>query len=658
MDEKLVIQIDLDESNIGKSLKNIEGKAKKSGSTIGKNISSGIGTALKVGAIGFTAVLAGTAALTLASRRFIDAAKVQEDAVNSLNIALASSGQLSEQTSQDFQDFASSLQQTTRFGDEVILQNAALIQSLGKLDQEGLKQATIAATDLSAALGIDLRSAATLVGKAAAGEVSSFSRYGVSIKKAGTNAETFKRTIDALNKSFGGAAAGQIINYAGASEQLGNTIGDVAEELGFAFTKSAEFIAITKVFNQVFQNLGEVIKRNRDVLQEYVATGVELLRRSIVFSVNAFNLAVAAVKEFGSAILPTAETTRFFSGEIEGLGNTANIALGGLVNIGKIVSNSLLTAFESIKSGLFVLIGGVNEALKIVGVDLGISDVIDNELVKTSESINNRISEIGDVGSRLFSTEKLAEDGALFTEQVGALFENIKTAGTGDDGKSFLAEIFEPFSADNFNKIVSNVKALSGGVLKNTKDLGGGITKFSKQASFDLKNRLGGGIAAGVQNLTNSLISGGDVFGNFAKFVLGTIGDLATQLGTFFIIQGIALEALKGLSGAQAIVAGAGLVALGSILKNLGAGGGSALSGSSDSGGIVSSSGNTFTPTDTATGAEEGEEEAERQDPDTNINVVVNGNILDRQETGLALAEIIRDTIDDQGVVINGESFA
>src|SRR5690606_38025001 len=95
----------------------------------------------------------------------VKAAQVQQDSINALNTALKATGQFTEGTSKEFQAFASELQNSSKFGDEVILQNAALIQSLGGLEKEGLKGATQAAIDMAAALGIDLKAAATLVGK-------------------------------------------------------------------------------------------------------------------------------------------------------------------------------------------------------------------------------------------------------------------------------------------------------------------------------------------------------------------------------------------------------------------------------------------------------------------------------------------------------------
>ena len=64
----------------------------------------------------------------------VRAAQVQEDAVQDLNIALKSVGIFSQDASRDLQEFASQLQQNSRIGDEAILTNIGLLQSLARLD--------------------------------------------------------------------------------------------------------------------------------------------------------------------------------------------------------------------------------------------------------------------------------------------------------------------------------------------------------------------------------------------------------------------------------------------------------------------------------------------------------------------------------------------
>jgi len=187
----VIITLDLDGKSVNKKLNKFEKDSKKSGNKAGKQFSVAFATQSKKSLIGLKtlAVTVGaTIAAAFSGKAIIAAASQQQDAINDLNSALRITGKFTEQASQDFQEYASSLQEVSKFGDEVILTNAALIQSLGNLEQDALKGATQAALDMAAALGIDLTAAAALVGKAAAGEVGSFSRYGVSIKKGANNA--------------------------------------------------------------------------------------------------------------------------------------------------------------------------------------------------------------------------------------------------------------------------------------------------------------------------------------------------------------------------------------------------------------------------------------------------------------------------------------
>ena len=260
---------------LGASVNTFEKNTTKSLSVVGAAFASftgnlaaaGVGAAFRLAAKGvseFAGILKQGVAL----------AQVQEDAVNKLNTALKLSGQFSTAASKELQEYASALQQTTKFGDEAIIETAALIQSLGQLDKEGLKKATAATLDLSAALGIDLNAAALLVGKAAAGEVSSFSRYGLIIKKGADNAETFATALDAINKKFGGAAAEQVKTFSGAVAQLSNTYGDTLETLGELVTKNQFFTEAIKIVNGFLLELQGTIKGNEDQFRSLLRNGL------------------------------------------------------------------------------------------------------------------------------------------------------------------------------------------------------------------------------------------------------------------------------------------------------------------------------------------------------------------------------------------------
>lgn len=219
----------------------------------------------------------------------VAAAQVQEDAINRLNTALAVSGQYSREASQDIQAYASSLQQATKYGDEAILETSALIQSLGGLEKEGLKRATGATLDMAAALGIDLKAAATLVGKAAVGEISSFTRYGVVIKSGANAAETFENALTALSSKFGGTAAQQVKTFSGSLQQTKNTFGDLTETIGFTITQNQAVIAVIGEMNKIFGDTNGALGEQSQAYKELVANGVIVFAEALASTIAVFD---------------------------------------------------------------------------------------------------------------------------------------------------------------------------------------------------------------------------------------------------------------------------------------------------------------------------------------------------------------------------------
>jgi hypothetical protein len=173
------------------------------------------------------------------------------------------------------------------------------------------------------------------------------------------------------------------------------------------------------------------------------------------------------------------------------------------------------------------------------------------------------------------------------------------------------------------------------------------MAKVSAQTASIVKNGLAKGISGGIQNIVTSLAKGEDVFANFGKFLLTTIGDLAIQLGSFFIAEGIAVEALNAVSGTGAIAAGAALVALGSLLKSF-SGGGSAGAGSSGGGSAPSAS---FTSTEEPTG--EFLEDAQAATPTTNVTFNIDGNVQGDEEFIRDTVASIGEEAGKQGLVFN-----
>ncbi len=154
------------------------------------------------------------------TKRFIE----QEKAVKKLEAAVGKNtkGLIAQ---------AAALQQVTTFGDEVIINAQALIGAYVK-DEEHLKAATKATLDLAAAKGMDLATAADLVGKSLGSSTNALSRYGVSVVGAAGSTKRLNSLTTNIAKLFGGMATAETNTLSGALAQLNNALGDANEILG------------------------------------------------------------------------------------------------------------------------------------------------------------------------------------------------------------------------------------------------------------------------------------------------------------------------------------------------------------------------------------------------------------------------------------------
>ncbi len=226
----------------------------------------------------------------------IDEAAAFEQQMTRVANSLALSGNFSQAAIKNLSAYADTMEGLTGVQDDVIASNLAMLSSMTKLDAEGLKKAQTAALDLSAAMGIDLATATKMVGKAANGETDSFKKLGISIDETGDKASTLQGTLRVLETSFGGAAAGAMKTYAGAVTNLGNSFGNLFQELGTvisgnpaiiaAFNQTAEvFRQLTGSLSSVTGGIGQSIAETFSTILKYVAltaAGVESFINKIV----------------------------------------------------------------------------------------------------------------------------------------------------------------------------------------------------------------------------------------------------------------------------------------------------------------------------------------------------------------------------------------
>lgn len=216
--------------------------------------------------------------LNLAETMISDGVKgaiAQQDAMNQLNNALARSGNYSKDASDALDSFASTLQRTTKFEDDVILSTAALIETMTQLDQNGLKHATQASVDLAAAFNIDLETAARAVSKGIEGSTDSLKKFGISVQEGATKAETTANVFAALQK-VSGSAAGQANTYSGQLAILTNTFGELQESIGNTIVKNAAVVGVMKAVNDQINKLTGTVGDNDKALKLFIAGSLTL----------------------------------------------------------------------------------------------------------------------------------------------------------------------------------------------------------------------------------------------------------------------------------------------------------------------------------------------------------------------------------------------
>ncbi len=338
---------------------------------------------------GFSLISDGFKTAISSAKEFANLAGIQEDAVNKLNVALAQGGNFSKERSKDFQDFASQLQSTSRFGDELILKNAALIQSFGNLSNDGLKRATQAAADFAAGSGKSFDDVSRIIARASTGQVEPLKELGIQIERTGNVQKDFATALSAIESRFGGSALSSINTYVGAQEQLGNTIGDVKERFGEVVTQNPIFISALKGVNDAFKFLEQEVINNKEALAAFVEGGVDLFIKGIGFAGEAINFFIdtgsgfkAFFAEIEDFILGASQNYIGFAKTIVDASVSVTDFFGQTTEAQKAAQQSLETSSQ------------VFQAARDINQERVLAEIADNEKLKESiSSITERVQQ-------------------------------------------------------------------------------------------------------------------------------------------------------------------------------------------------------------------------------------------------------------------------
>lgn len=613
MANRISIELEIDEKGATRSLNELERDAKKSGEKAGRSLEKGLGVGLgsvarglaKVGAL-FGTVLSGATII-----KSIQAANEQADAIQRLNTALRANNDFSRQASLDLQAYAAELQNATEFGDELLINQLALAKSFGATNEQA-KLVVEAATGLSKEFGISLESATRNAARTLGGFAGELGEVIPQLKQFTAQQLQSGAAIGLLNERFGNSAK-NLNTFSFASSQASNAFGDLLEEIGKLITESPEVRIFLQTLTVGFQN---GIKQVREFAKTF----------SII------NDILLPLSNFGSTFI------QFVIAPIE-LG--ANV-IGFFLNAVSTLQAGLLAAYGKIAEGAAEFINIFDSDSETAMALKNFGEATEETLLELAGNTKKSFEEILDFPFSESLASKNEEIKAGLMETNAIIAEESEKAKTSIGGLG--------------SKVLSTGEVASEGLLGlkiGFSDATNSINNQAQQTAAIVRNSLGRGIANAVSLLVSNLQKGKNAFADFGKFIFGVFGDLAIQLGQFFIIQGIAVEALKTLGGAAAVAAGAALVALGTLLKGLSGGAGAGAATAGTSGGANDNFAGGTTPSDGGTIAT-----AEPQEEVTTNQITIQGDVFDSEETGLRIFDIISQQSEKNGNVIIGGAFA
>jgi len=186
------------------------------------------------GAKAFIGELAGIfsfAAIADFFKKSLEAYSEQEAAISKLTRALENHGIASESMVKHLEDTSAHFEQLTGVEDNLITSAQTVLVNFG-LQGDAMDKATKAALDLSAATGIDLNSAATLLGKAFEGNTGTLSRYGIQVNKNLDPTKKFASVLQEVNTKFGDASTAQAGTFTGQMKLMGDAFNHLQEAIG------------------------------------------------------------------------------------------------------------------------------------------------------------------------------------------------------------------------------------------------------------------------------------------------------------------------------------------------------------------------------------------------------------------------------------------
>lgn len=414
-------------------------------------------------------------------------------------------------------------------------------------------------------------------------------------------------------------------------------------------------VGLTKALKQLGLDQDRVIKSLVPLVQAQ-----EKLNSALRSGEGAYQKNTALNQEFGRVNETTEAAVKRLQNRITQLSTTIGTILGPTIrdNI------NLFDQFaKSINSGLTRVFGS-GPAKQIATIEFNLNKV-NSELIRVQNNINaarDRLAESPDDEKLLLSLDRQKEDLAILRERFIELkaerdaffLENpdlapppppAPTPTEDEDKKAPILEQFKP--GDLVPEFTSAFTTIDETVEESVSKFGERseqLKKSFREIGVAARKQLAGGIGGAFAAAGRAIAGGENAIEAFAKAFIGAIGEMAIQSGTRFILEGLAYSVVPGFQGVGAamIASGAALALFGGAISALAGGGGGEAQASTP-----------LAPTDVAFAADDDIGEDEEFDVrDTKVAINVEGTVLDPVSVGNQIAEILNDTFDAGGTKV------
>lgn len=255
-ENEIELKVTLDANNATKNLDKFNKEAQET-VKISNKVDGGIGK-LKTGLLAFAAPIAGVVAGFASIRKAISESIEGETTLNALRVALASTGEASEEALTKVTRFSQKLSDLTGIDDDVINGQIALAKSFG-ITNDQAQDLVLAATRLSVVTGQDVDSAIKQLGGTFDGSIGKLGNLGSAYRGLTKEQLRAGEVVKKVNEEFKGSEKTIGDSFAGSLNKATNAINDLFKAVGDNVTQDSNFKTLINEFTSFIKDITPAI---------------------------------------------------------------------------------------------------------------------------------------------------------------------------------------------------------------------------------------------------------------------------------------------------------------------------------------------------------------------------------------------------------------